>query len=128
MLPTPRVYARFPFYNTMNNEDAFLSVALKPQSKTTVRADVHALRLSENRDLWYSGGGAFDEKTFGYAGRPSGGDAELATLLDVSIDVAVTPTSTLGFYFSRALGGDVVDNIYDGSNGGLIYVELTKRF
>jgi hypothetical protein len=51
-LPTPRIYARFPFYNMMNNEDAFVQLRLKPHTKLTLRTDVHHLRLSSARDLW----------------------------------------------------------------------------
>jgi len=31
------------------------------------------LWLSSSRDLWYAGGGAFDNHLFGYTGRPSFG-------------------------------------------------------
>ena len=132
VLPTPRVYARFPFYNLMNSEDAFAQVSLKPHARLTLRADVHALRLSNPNDLWYSGGGAFQETTFGYQGRPSGGRRSLGTLFDLSADVMVTPTTTLTFYGAGVRGGGVVSNAYPegGANptARLFYAELTKRF
>ena len=59
VLPTPRIYARFPFYNLMNNRDAFAEVILRPHPKWTIRSDAHFLRLSNKNDLWYTGGGAF---------------------------------------------------------------------
>ena len=65
VLPTPRVYARFPFYNLMNNEDVFAQLRLRPHARVSLRADVHHLRTSNARDLWYFGGGAFQDKTFG---------------------------------------------------------------
>ncbi len=46
-LPTPRVYARFPFFNMMNTADAFGELILRPASSVTLRADIHALRLAE---------------------------------------------------------------------------------
>ena len=54
VLPTPRQYARFPFYNLMNNEDIFAQLILKPTSKLTLRTEAHRLRLSDSADLWYS--------------------------------------------------------------------------
>lgn len=132
VLPTPRIYARFPFYNLMNVEDAFAQLSLKPRARVTLRADVHALRLSDARDLWYSGGGAFQETTFGYQGRPSGGRRGLGTLFDLSADVSVTPTTTLTFYGGGVRGGAVASNAYPdgGANptARLLYAELTKRF
>ena len=127
-----RVYARFPFYNLMNSEDAFAQVSLKPHARLTLRADVHGLRLSDAHDLWYSGGGAFQEATFGYQGRPSGGKKSLGTLFDLSADVSVTPTTTLTFYGAGVRGGGVESSIYPAGGANptarLLYAELTKRF
>ena len=132
VLPTPRVYARFPFYNLMNSEDLFAQVQLKPHARLQLRADVHALRLSESRDLWYAGGGAFQETSFGYQGRPSGGGKSLGTLFDLSADVSLTPTTTLTLYGAGVRGGTVISNTYaaGGANplARLFYVELTRRF
>jgi hypothetical protein len=83
VLPTPRPYARFPFYNMMNNEDFYLNVSSTPVS----RSELHTLRLAGAQDLWYGGGGAFRPKTFGYTGRASGGNRSLANVWDVSLDV-----------------------------------------
>jgi hypothetical protein len=129
LLPTPRVYARMPFYNLMNNDDAFVQLILRPAQRWTVRSDLHALRLADRRDLWYSGGGPFQDETFGYAGRPSLGSDKLAIVLDVSADFAMSPKTSLGFYFARAAGGYVIDRIYPaGDTGHFAYVELTRRF
>ena len=43
MLPTPRLYARTPFYNMMNNRDLFTSLVLRPAKGTSVRTEVHKL-------------------------------------------------------------------------------------
>lgn len=90
ILPTPRVYARFPFYNLMNNEDVFAQLRLKPHAKLSLRADAHYLRLSNAKDLWYVGGGAFQRQTFGYIGRPSNGNKALGAMIDLSVDWNVT--------------------------------------
>ncbi len=132
VLPTPRVYARFPFYNLMNSEDAFAQVSMKPHARLTLRADAHYLRLSNANDLWYSGGGAFQEGTFGYQGRPSNGRKSLGTLFDLSADVGVTPTTTLTFYGAGVRGGGVASNVYTAGGANplarLGYVELMRRF
>ena len=47
---------------------------LRPHNATTVRAEVHGLRLANGSDLWYLGGGAFQPWTFGYIGRAIAGN------------------------------------------------------
>ncbi|HWQ33259.1 MAG TPA: alginate export family protein [Blastocatellia bacterium] len=129
VLPTPRIYARFPFFNQMNNEDAFVQLRLKPHAKLSLRTDVHHLRLSSAKDLWYAGGGAFQAQTFGYAARPSNGKQSLGTLADVSIDCNVTSRSTLTFYLGGVRGGGVAGSIYpEGRNARFAYLEFTQRF
>ena len=128
-LPTPRVYARFPFYNMMNTGDAFAELLLRPSSRFTVRTDVHALRLSDPQDLWYQGGGAFQPGTFGYVGRPSTGQTSLATLYDISADYTLSPHVFLGGYYGHAAGGRVTQALYPQGNGASLgYVEMTLRF
>ncbi|HEY7545075.1 MAG TPA: alginate export family protein, partial [Blastocatellia bacterium] len=105
ILPTPRVYARFPFYNLMNIEDTFAQFRLKPHERISLRTDVRHLRLSDEKDLWYVGGGAFQKNSFGYVGRPSGGNRSLGTLFDLSVDCNVTRQSSLTFYIAGVRGG-----------------------
>lgn len=128
-LPTPRIYARTPFFNSMNNEDAFVQLRLKPHAKLALRTDVHHLRLSSERDLWFVGGGAFQKQTFGFVGRPANGNKTLGALVDFSADLTVTPTTALTFYLAGVRGGDVAESIYPaGKNLRFAYLELTKRF
>ncbi|HSE36649.1 MAG TPA: alginate export family protein [Blastocatellia bacterium] len=132
VLPTPRVYARFPFYNLMNNEDVFAQFRLKPHSRVSLRADVHHLSLSNRRDLWYVGGGAFQDETFGFVGRPAGGNRNLGTVFDLSADFDVTQTTVLTFYASGVRGGSVQRFIYpaggDNPLARFVYFELSQRF
>ncbi len=128
LLPTPRVYARFPFYNAMNSDDLFLQVSAKPHAKVSLTSELHRLTLSDDADLWYAGGGAFDNRGFGFAGRPSSGNDDLATVLDVSADFKLTATMNVTVYAARAFGGDVVSAIFDGDVGTFGYVEILKRF
>lgn len=132
VLPTPRVYARTPFFNLMNNEDVFGQLRIKPHAKLSARFDARHLRLSNKQDLWYVGGGAFQKRTFGYVGRPSNGQQGLGWLFDVSADVAVTSRTALTFYYGAIRGGGVQSAIYPmgGANPGahFAYFELTQRF
>jgi hypothetical protein len=129
VLPTPRVYARFPFFNLMNTQDAFGEAILRPSKQWTIRADVHSLRLTNANDLWYLGGGAFQPWTFGYTGRTSGGRRGLATLYDLSADYAVNARVTLGGYFAYASGRGVMESIYPkAKDARLGTIEMTYRF
>jgi hypothetical protein len=132
MLPTPRVYARFPFYNLMNNEDVFVQFRMKPHARVSLRGDVRHLRLSSASDLWYVGGGAFQKGTFGYVGRPGGGRKGLGTLFDVSIDYSIAPRTGVTVYAAGVRGGGVQSSIYPqgGNNPGsrFLYLEFTQRF
>jgi hypothetical protein len=129
LLPTPRVYARFPFYNAMNSNDVFVQVGgIKVHPKVTLQAELHRLTLSNENDLWYAGGGAFEDDTFGYAGRPSNGSDDLATTLDFQAVYKPTPALDLTFYAARAFGGDVVEAIFESDDATFAYVELMWRF
>jgi hypothetical protein len=129
VLPTPRTYARFPFFNSMNNTDAFVEVMLRPTRSLTVRSDVHDLWLSNSNDLWYTGGGAFQPWTFGFNGRPSNGKTGLAALYDISADYKWRHGISLGLYFGYAQGHDVIKAIYPtDSNGALGFTEFNYRF
>jgi hypothetical protein len=129
ILPTPRIYARFPFYNMMNLEDDFTEVILRPHPRVMVRSDFRWLRLSQSADMWYSGGGAFQYSTFGFSGRPSGGTRDLGNLADFSIDFKATTKTTLTFYYGYANGGKIIHSIYPaGSTGSLAYWEISQRF
>jgi len=128
ILPTPRVYARYPFFNEMNNRDAFGEIILRPSKSVTVRIDGHHLSLANANDLWYTGGGAFQPWTFGYQGRPSNGKTDLANLYDASLDYAFNRAASVGFYFGYAQGGDVVKAIYKDPDSPYGFIEFNYRF
>lgn len=132
VLPTPRIYARTPFFNLMNNQDVFGQLLLKPFPKLSLRTDVHWLRLSNSRDLWYLGGGAYQSGTFGYTGRPANGHSDLGTFFDGSLDYLLTRNTTLTLYGSFLNGGSVETAIYPrgGEHPKLhyLYFEFLQRF
>ena len=129
LLPTPRVYARFPFYNAMNSNDVFVQVSgVKLHPKVTLQAELHGLTLSSEKDLWYAGGGAFEDDTFGFAGRPSNGNSDLATTVDVQLLYKPNPAMDFTFYVAHAFGGDVAGAIFEDEDATFAYVEWMWRF
>ena len=128
-LPTPRQYARFPFYNMMNNEDAYATLNLKPSSRLGLRSEVHALRLASASDLWYSGGGAFQPSTFGFTGRPSNGNRGLGNVWDGSADYQFTRSFAATLYYGHDWGKGVISSIYPkDKNGSLVFLETNFHF
>jgi hypothetical protein len=129
VLTTPRLYARFPFYNMMNNEDLYATFNLRPSAKLMLRSEAHALRLASAADLWYLGGGAFQRQTFGYTGRASNGNRGLANVWDLSADYQVTRAWSATLYYAHAWGKGVIAGIYPNDrNGQLAYLETNFRF
>jgi Alginate export len=129
VLPTTRPYARFPFYNMMNNEDFYGTLNLKPYARLSLHSEFHALRLNKSSDLWYLGTGAYQPKTFGYSSRPSSGNRSLANVVDISTDYQMTRSFGVGLYYAYAWGRDVIAKIYpNDQNGQFTYVETNLRF
>lgn len=58
VLPTVRLYAKFPFFNLMNLSDAFAQLIVTPSQAIRVGIDFHHLSLAEAGDLFYAGAGA----------------------------------------------------------------------
>jgi hypothetical protein len=129
ILPTPRPFDRFPFYNMMNNEDFYGSAVFRLPHAFNVRSELHALRLDNAQDLWYGGGGAFQPHTFGYTGRASNGNRSLANVWDVSLEMPLRFRFSLTTYYAHAWGKSLIANIYPGgTNAQFGYVETTFRY
>jgi hypothetical protein len=128
VLPTPRPFARFPFFDMMNNRDAFGILILRPHANFTVSSEFHALRLSNARDLWYTGGSVFQPWTFGYTGRATGGRRSLANLWDSSLEYRLGRHVTLTTYFGYAQGKAAITAIYPrGYDGRFGYLEVLYK-
>ena len=129
ILPTPRPYARMPFFNMMNLEDGYAGLILRPDSKVTVTSEFHSLRLANANDLWYSGGGAYQPWTFGYTGRSTSGQRSLGNLYDTSVDYRLSRTVTATAYLGVAQGLASIEKIYPGNTSAQFgYLELLYRF
>jgi hypothetical protein len=111
VLPTPRQFALFPFYNMMNNEDIFGIFIARPWKPLTLKHESHWLRLASKDDLLYLGGGAFQPWTFGFPGRPSNGSRGLANVYDINADYALNAMTSLTAYWAYAVGRSVIANI-----------------
>ena len=129
VLPTPRPFARFPFYDMQNTMDLYASLALRPTPRLTLRGEAHTVRLSSASDLWYQGGGAYQMHSFGYQGRPSGGERDLSRLLDVSMELRITPDFVFSGYLSQARAMRAMRAAYPQKGPGtLAYIEVERRF
>jgi hypothetical protein len=128
LLPTPRIYARFPFFNMMNTEDAFGTLILRPHATVTISSEFHALRLTNANDLWYSGGGAFQPWTFGYVGRAVAGRRSLSNVYDTNVEYRANRHLTLTAYMGYAQGLAAMESIYPaGKDGRFGYLEALFR-
>jgi alginate export protein len=129
LLPTPRPYARFPFFNMMNTEDLLGAMILRPHSKVTVSSEFHSLRLTNANDLWYSGGGVYQPWTFGYVGRSTSGRRSLGNLYDTSVEYRALRSLTLTAYLGYTQGLAAMEQIYHlDKDARFGYLELLYRF
>lgn len=129
LLPTPRVYARYPFFNSMDLNDQFVSGMLRPTARVNIRSDLHWLQLSSVKDFWYQGGGAFDNNVFGFTGRPGNGHTSFATMSDISTDWAVAKQLDMNFYYAHVWGKSVIGAIHPrGQNSNFGYVEFVYHW
>ncbi|MBL8984032.1 MAG: alginate export family protein [Gemmatimonadetes bacterium] len=126
LLPTPRPYARFPFYNSMNTHEWFGYLTLRPTRTHTARVSLHRVDLTNASDAWYIGGGAYDARNFGFNGRPSNNEHRLGQLLDASVEWRPNTHLTVELFAARNWGNRVASRIYsaDGS-GTLAYLEVS---
>jgi hypothetical protein len=129
VLPTSRVYARFPFYNMMNSKDQFIQLIDKPTKHLAMRSDLHFLQLTSSNDLWYQGGGAYDNKVFGYVGRPANLQSSFSSVFDLSADYQLSRNIDLSAYYAHVWGKSVIAAIYPvGHTSQYGYIEMTYKW
>lgn len=126
ILPTPRPYAMTPFFNMMNLDDAMAQIVSNPRRDLEIQSSVHGLWLDARNDRWYSGGGAYDSRIFGYTARPSLGHGYLATLADCQVTWKINSHAALQLYYGHAFGGSVIGAIYPhGREADFGYIQTT---
>jgi Alginate export len=130
VLPTVRLYANFPFYNLMNIEDGFVQLILTPATSTRFVVAAHTLKLSEQNDLFYSGGGAQNRRvSFGYPGRSSNGAQSLANVVETSLSHTFNKYFSGNVYYGHAFGSSVIERFFRGqSHADYFFADLTARF
>ncbi len=128
LIPTARIYALFPFYNLMNNQDLFVQGILKPLPGLSVVVDGHWLRATNSADLWYAGGGATSNDFFGYSGIRANGRHELSYLTDLALTYAFNKHLSVYGFYGHAIGQGVVSSNFAGNNADYGYLETTVAF
>ncbi len=129
MAPGTRKYNLLPYCDLMNTEDLFFQLITHPMKKLMLRVDYHILRLNEADDRWYMGSGPTQRhgRIFGYLGRPTCGEDELAQELDFMINYEINPHWSVMMSYSHIFGGDVVRGVY-GENDDADYVSVGMIF
>jgi hypothetical protein len=128
MLPTAWLYAQFPFYNMMNNQDVFVQMILKPDPTVTVRADFHSLSVNATEDLVYSSSGAGNTKLFGFLGMPTYGQSELANVTHVGVGWKPLDNLSINAFYAHAFGQSIIEGNYTGNQGDYGFLETTVTF
>lgn len=128
LLPTAWLYAQFPFYNMMNNQDVFVQAIVKPHPKVNVRLDFHWLRVNEKQDLVYSGAGATSDTFFGFAGAPTGGSEDLAYLTHVMVNFKPLDYLSFNVFYAHAFGQNIISSQFAGNQGNYGFVEAIVSF
>lgn len=130
VLPTVRLYAKFPFFNMMNLNDAFAQVLLTPTASTKIGIDFHHLELNSTGDLFYAGAGPTSRSgSFGFLGRPATGYRNIGELVDIGFTHNITKQLSWNAYYGHAFGGNYVDNFYRNKrNADFAFVEFNASF
>lgn len=128
MLPTAWLYAQFPFYNMMNNQDVFLQAIFKPHPMVMVRADFHWLSVNQSQDLVYNGAGATSNTFFGYNGAPTGGFDNLAYLTHVMVNVKPLEHLAFNIFYGHAFGQDIINTQFTATPGNYGFIEAIVSF
>jgi hypothetical protein len=131
MVPTVRKYSMTTVYSTMNLDDLFAEVIVKPATRFTARLDVRRLWLAEAADRWYAGSGATQRTGtfFGYAGRRSGDSTDLAPLvMQGAADVTIARHWTANAFVGAIRGGDVVAASFQGRWLRFVYLEQVLQW
>jgi hypothetical protein len=98
LVPTAHIYAWSAFYNLENDEDGFVQLILRPIAGLMWRTDFHSIRLTEGRDLYYTG------LVYDW-------NAHLSTIA----------------YYGHLFGGGVIRSLFDRDDADFGYVEATVR-
>jgi hypothetical protein len=127
LLPTMRRFSQTTVYSTLNLDDAFVQLQLRPSPSLGLKFDVHHLRLASSADRWYAGSGATlrTGANFGYVTRPSSGARTLGTSFEGAVDWAARPGVTLSGFAGHLRAGPVVTGLFSGRRLWFLYAEAS---
>ena len=128
MLPTAWLYAQFPFYNMMNDQDVLAQCILDPHPRLSFRLDFHWLRVNSSKDFVYFGGGATKNDFFGYGTTPTNGHNELAYLTHFMLTARATQNLTFNFFYAHAWGQGIINSAFVGRGGNYGFIETALSF
>jgi hypothetical protein len=128
LLPTAWLYAQFPFYNMMNNQDVLAQCIVDPHPRVSLRVDFHWLRVNTSNDFVYFGGGATKNDFFGYGGTPTGGRNELAYLTHFMLTTRATQNLVFNFFYAHAWGQGIINSAFVGRGGNYGFIETVLSF
>ncbi|HVG07231.1 MAG TPA: alginate export family protein [Thermoanaerobaculia bacterium] len=127
VLPTNhKFYGSMDYLALQNLRDLYVESLLGIGPKLKVRAMLHDFALTEQADVWYGGSGAFEEESFGYAGRlalyPS---KDLARELDVEVTWPLQSGFELGIGGGHWWGGEAAETFFPAEkDGNWLYLQL----
>ena len=128
MLPTAQLYANFPFYNMMNNQDVLAQLILQPNPRLFFRLDGHWLRVNSSKDFVYSGGGATSNTVFGYSGTPTNGRNELAYVTHLGLGIQATRNVLFNLFYAHAWGQGIIRSNFIGNDANYGYAETVFTY
>jgi hypothetical protein len=107
LLPTNHLYYGFAdqlaFQNLVN---PFVQLRLAPHPMLALDLFMHWFELAADEDARYSGTGAFDHDTFGFAAQKSHGDGDIGVEYDIVAAVTPHKSVTVELGFAYLDGGD----------------------
>ena len=127
VLPTNhKFYGSMDYLAFQNLRDAYLESLFGIGPKVKVRAMFHDFALTEPGDVWYGGSGAFEEESFGYAGRAASYPSkDLARELDVEVTWPLQSGFELAFGGGRWWGGEAAEVFFPTEDdGSWLYLQL----
>lgn len=130
MVPSGRLFAKFPYYNLMNIQDMFIEFIVSPTAKSQINVNLHHLSLTNSNDLLYRGLGASKSTgAFGYSGQPSGGSSDVGQLIDINFSYRFNEKTSMRLYYGHAFGGSVIENLFQGkNNANSFWADFTIAF
>ncbi len=127
-LCTTQKFSPYPFYSYANLQDVCGQLLLRPTKRLSWRLEAHSLQLANRNDLWYTGGGAYEELNFGYSGRSSGGYTGLGSLYDTYLNYQASKNLTATLFFGYSRGGEVQAATFAGRDATYAWLELLAHF